>query len=362
MSNTSHPISLLKQEWTTTIRNEAASAEKQGKLTKKQLNLIHEQDWFKLLAPSSIGGKQYSLPDAMELMEALACADGSLGWVVTLCSGASWFTGFMNPETAKAIMSSDKACIAGSGDNSGTAELKGGKYTINGKWAYASGAGEATAFTVNCKVVEGGKTTGTISVVLMKDEVTVNDDWNGMGMAATNSCSFEVKGVTVGEDRIFRINDNPTAPNAIYAYPFLQLAEATLAANLCGMAYHFMDLCKTVIEEKDESTSEARDYKDSLIDSYNTLSKKLHNQRQKLYYAVDMSWQLCSANKNVSQSVLYKVTSAAAVSVTVIRDCVNFLYPHCGMSAGNKSSEINRVFRDINTAGLHSLLAGNGIL
>jgi len=125
MSNLSLPITLLKQELVNTIRTEAAAAEKQGKLTKKQLNLAYEQDWLNMLTPSAYGGKQLSLPDAIQLQEALACADGSLGWMATLCSGAGWLSGFMEPGFAKSLLEGEKVYLAGSGSITGTAEKTG---------------------------------------------------------------------------------------------------------------------------------------------------------------------------------------------------------------------------------------------
>ncbi len=364
MSNTSHPISLLKPEWTNLIRNEAASAEKQGKLTKKQLNLIYEQDWFKMLAPSTHGGRQMSIPDAMALEEALACADGSFGWVVTLCAGAGWFGGFMNPEFIKELLGTDKVCIAGSGATTGTAEISSGGYTVSGKWAYATGSIEATVFTANCVVTEHGKPVKgangadkVISVAMLKNEVSVSDDWNGVGMVSTSSNSFEVKNLKVAENRTFSATGDAVVNSSLYHYPFQQFAEATLAINLSGMAFHFMDLCKQIIEDKNNP---AVSENFTLQDSYNSLYQKLQTARQKLYYAVDMSWQVCTANKIVSQSVLYKVSAASFTCAKMVRDCVNALYPYCGMQAANKSSEINRVWRDIQTAGQHSLLMGDG--
>ena len=368
MSNTSHPNTLLKPEVVNLIRNEAAAAEKAGKLTKKQLNLIYEQDWLKMLMPSTYGGKQISLPDAMAIEEALAFADGSVGWMVTLCAGAGWFAGFIDPEFAKALVGTEKVCIAGSGSVAGTAEKTATGYLVNGKWPYASGSAEATAFTANVKVTENGHPVKgsngadkVISLVFLKSEVTVADDWNAMGMSATSSNSFEVKNLNVGAERAFTANEDAKVNSSLFHYPFMQFAEATLAINLSGMAFHFMDLCKAIIDDKhnpDGSLAEKGD----LQETYGTLLQKLQTARQKLYYAVDMSWQVCTANKIVSQSVLYKVSAAASTCVEIVRDCVNTLYPYCGMNAANKGSEINRVWRDIHTAGQHRLLVGDGSL
>jgi hypothetical protein len=97
-----------------------------------QLQLVYEQQWFNLLAPAVYGGLQTPLPELIKLEEALSWADGSLGWVVTLCCGAGWFGGFIDPTIAQQIYSDPKACLAGSGAPTGTATITGDGYII--KW------------------------------------------------------------------------------------------------------------------------------------------------------------------------------------------------------------------------------------
>jgi alkylation response protein AidB-like acyl-CoA dehydrogenase len=367
MSNLANPITLLKTEWVNTIRSEAANAEKQGKLTKKQLALINEQEWFRLLAPTAYGGKQLSLPDLMQIEEALACADGSFGWVVTLCAGAGWFGGFMNPELAKKVFGTEKICLSGSSEVKGTADVTATGYVVNGKWNYAAGSAEATAFTANCHVLKGGKPVNdangkpkVLSFLFNKNEVILASDWNGIGLAATSANSFEVRDLAIGNDRAINSGEEALVNSALYHYPFKELAEATLAINLCGMAMHFMDLCGNIISEDAKVQKVAHINYQNLQETYNNLLSKLQTARQKLYYSVDMSWQACAANKDISQSVLYKVSAAVAVSAEVIRNCVSTLFPYCGYAAAEKDSELNRVWRDIHTAGQSTLLIGDG--
>ena len=94
---------LLADESVETIRRYAATAEQTGQLHPEQLKLIYEQNWFNLFVPRSMGGLEMQLPEAVRLQEALAGADGSLGWTVTLCSGANWFIGFIDKQTASSF-------------------------------------------------------------------------------------------------------------------------------------------------------------------------------------------------------------------------------------------------------------------
>ena len=137
---TAHPSALLQPKWIEIIRSESAEAERTGLLQPKQLELIYQQQWFKLLVPKAYLGEEKPLPEMVRLEESLAWADGSFGWVITLCSGAGWFGGFMPVKTASEVFAGKEVCLAGSGASNGTATKTTDGYIINGAWKYASGA------------------------------------------------------------------------------------------------------------------------------------------------------------------------------------------------------------------------------
>ncbi len=367
MIDLSSPASVLAQEWIDSIRTEAVLAEKHGKLTKKQLNLIYEQGWFKLLIPAAYGGKQLPLHEVLAIEEALAYADGSLGWAVTLCAGAGWFGGFMDQGVSRELLQAPNVCMAGSGASNGRAEITNSGYVITGKWPYASGSPDATVFTANCKVTQNGvpvkNENGSdkiIAIVMLRSEVTITDEWNGFGMRSTGSHSYEVNDLKIDSNRAFDIHSAPVIEAPLYYFPFHQFAEATLTVNMTGMGIHFMELCGKMLADRYSDTVTGHVNYEVLLDRYNMLQQKLTVARQKLFYAVDMSWQVCSANKEISQSLLYKISAASLTAVNVVRDCVDTLYPYCGLKAADKDSEINRVWRDIHTAGQHNMLVGDG--
>ena len=91
-----HPSEFLPAIVTDKIRNDAFTAEQEKNLTAAQRDVIHEQKWLNMYVPKAYGGLGLSLPEILRIEEGLSWADGSTGWVVTLCSGAAWFIGFLN--------------------------------------------------------------------------------------------------------------------------------------------------------------------------------------------------------------------------------------------------------------------------
>lgn len=357
-----HPSFYLQPDRVKTLRDSSAEAESMAKLHSDQLTIIYEQGWFKLLIPAAYSGREMSLPDLVRLEEGISWADGSVGWVVTLCCGAGWFGGFLEPEKATTVFSDPQVCLAGSGAATGTATITATGYIINGAWKYASGAHHATHFTANCIIKKGDETVMNedgnpliLPFIFDSKDVEVFPAWKYVGMMGTGSDAFRVTNLEVNTDCNFKIDPAAAVVNgALYQYPFLQLAEATLAANISGIAIHFMDLCAEIFAEKlsEDRYSEAQ--KNVLKDTLMRLTHELESARSEFYKAVDHSWDTLQNDDN--DQALQKVSSTSRKLAKTARECVDQLYPYCGLQAAGPEAQINRTWRDIHTASQHSLL------
>src|SRR5579859_6889132 len=92
-----HPSAWLSKENVEAIRSNACEAESLRELHPNQLELIHRERWLNMFVPKMFGGLELTLPEVLQMEEALAWTDGSTAWVVTLCAGAAWFIGFLDP-------------------------------------------------------------------------------------------------------------------------------------------------------------------------------------------------------------------------------------------------------------------------
>ncbi|HLX91992.1 MAG TPA: hypothetical protein VKR32_09940 [Puia sp.] len=295
-----------------------------GTLHPSQLNIIREHNWFNLFVPRTIGGLEYDLPEGVRLLEQLAYADGSLGWVVTLCGGAAWFVGFLDQALVNTIYSDNHSCFAGSGSVSGIALAIDNGYLVNGIWRYASGSLFATVFTANCRLED---TNEIRSFLFFCPEVTIHRTWNAMGMIATGSHTFEVRNMLTSANRCFEIKPEAAVlSQAIYQFPFLQFAESTLAVNISGMAMRFLELA-------------------------GASQTDLADSRQTFYEALDKAWN------DINNPLHLQSLSGASRSLAhFARQMVDKTYPKCGMLASDLSTEINRVWRNLHTASQHTLL------
>jgi alkylation response protein AidB-like acyl-CoA dehydrogenase len=359
-----HPSTFIEASVVDQLRSFIIEAEKKGSLHDEQLKIIFQHNWFNLFVPKLYNGLELSLPEALQIEEALAWIDGSLGWTVTLCSGANWFAGFIEAEMAKTIFSNNKICLAGSGKPSGIAKIIDDGYEISGYWSYATGSIHATVFTANCIIEKDGfalkNEDGTPLInafLLLKDEVKIIKDWKYIGMKATSSYSFEVKDVKVPANRKFIIDKNYLVTNSpVYNFPFIHFAEATLAVNFSGMAIRFFELYETLSTGRKHNSGSEKKIPADIYAHLVSLKTQFDKIRNDFYNAVNLSWSECIKTNTVSDELLQEVSKTSRALAANARRLASELYPYCGLNAANIETDINRLWRDFHTASQHPLL------
>jgi alkylation response protein AidB-like acyl-CoA dehydrogenase len=349
------------------IARYAAEADCARWLHPVQQALLHKRGWLRMLAPASVGGAELALPDVVRLEEAVARVDGSTAWTLTLCAGAGWFAGFLQPEFARTILATRRVCLAGSGAPTGHADVEGEGYRVTGCWDYASGAPMATHFTFNAMLRRGGEVlldeigkpvirAFVVPAALVERVKT----WRSMGLRATASDSYRVTDRWVSLEHAFEIDPaRAVAQGPLYRFPFLAFAYVTLAANVAGMAHHFVELAAECIAYRrnrfagDDSKLIEAPQVAAVLEAARA---RLHDARTRVYAALDDAWASASGAGRVSADQAAALEAGSIAWVAASRAAVDTLFPYCGLYAAREDSEINRVWRDFHTASQHALL------
>lgn len=313
------------------IRNRARESELRGKLADDDWTTVHQNNWLNLYLPAEMKGRGLSFTDALHFLEQLAYTDGSLGWTVTLCSGAHWFLGFLEQQLRTSLFIKDRLCLAGSGETGGVAMPLDGGYWVEGSWPHATGAGMASHLTANLKLND------RVSPFLFyADEVELFSNWTTMGMKATASHGFRVRPRWIPANRIFQIEpDKATHSDSVFRFPFELLAAYTLAVNITGMTMRFKELAKH---------------------SGNADVSEFEMGRKILYENAAHHWQQIQEGVQIPHEVQLQTTAAVRRLTGISLNFVQDLFTGLSLSAAKEESEINRIWRNIHTAALHPLL------
>jgi hypothetical protein len=306
-----------------------------------------------------LGGLELELIEGLEIEEELARIDGSLGWTVTLCSGANAFVGFLAAELAATIFGNPKVCFAGSGKMEGIARETQQGYVVSGRWNYVTGLPHATVFTANCKIEKGGKLLANNdgspcykSFFFTPDEVSFEEDWHTFGLIATASHSFKVENLTVDARRSFMIDAaSRVIDHAMYQYPYGSFAALTLGANHLGMQGHFLELAETIFDSIAETAH--RDVRSQLLEK---ARHEAGNRRTLFFNCAVASWKELREQGQISEPLEKQILLQCREIVAKGRGMIMEIYPYLGISASNPETEINRLMRDVLTASQHSFL------
>ncbi|MEC7769805.1 MAG: acyl-CoA dehydrogenase [Bacteroidota bacterium] len=321
-------------------------------LPKEVLQWIAEENLWNLWVPKSHGGLEMSLTDGLETLRYLAQLDGSLGWTVTLCSGANFFIGNLPKEVGHELFNCPlKPVFGGSGGVFGTADKVGDGYLINGKWKYATGAPYLTHFTLNANIREDGVdvlmddgTPLVRSFLLKREQVEMVHDWNTMGLKATATHSFKVKSQWVHGKYGFVYNEIHQ-PHKIFRVPFSAFADLTLCVNYIGMAEHFL-------EEAKKSTR-----------TNMSLDRLLACITRAKYYVSDYTKKIETLLVNGDQipdGLIQGIHQEAEGSVQSLSETIIGAYPTLGIRASTEGAPLNQIFKDYFTATQHHIFSPLG--
>ncbi|WPB57485.1 acyl-CoA dehydrogenase [Xylophilus sp. GOD-11R] len=347
------------------LRRHAAPAEAAGGLTPAQQAVLHRRGWLRLLAPREAGGAECPLPAMVRLEEAVAATDGSCGWVLTLCAGAGWFAGFLPPALARTVTTTRRVCIAGSGAPTGHADREGAAWRITGRWQHASGAPMASHYTLVAVLREHGEVLldddgapRTSAFILPANQVDLEPGWFAIGMRASGSWAYAVDSALVPDSHRFSIAPAAaTARGPLYRFDFLSLAWVTLAANLAGMARHFVELADPLVRQRRPMRAAVALGDDPAIQRRLDLATcGLGDTWQRMTGELDVAWTAVVTGRTLAADRRGALRDSAVALVRSARDAVDSLYPCCGLEAADTRAEINRVWRDFHTASQHALL------
>ena len=345
------------------VRARACEADRLARLPREISGALVRHELFRLWIPRRAAGLELSLTEALQIYEAAACIDGSVGWAVMIGSGGGLFAAYLSPEAAHAIYSPPGAVIAGSGAPDGLAERVAGGYRATGRWRYASGADYATTFTANCRITESGSPVlGPDGAPLIRamafdaSQVKVIPAWDTSGMRGTGSDDFEVHEAFVPEARSFSVfTDPPRETGTLYRLPFGVLTELPVAAVALGIARHALEAFEALARRKKAYGSGRPLALDPLVQARFAEARATWQLVEAgLDGLAARAWQVASSDRTLSAHELAEITAGCALSVARLRAAVGELIAVSGMTGIQIGEELARAWRDLQTVAAHS--------
>src|SRR5262249_49445889 len=210
------------------IGRSGAADESLGRLTPEVLDKLHEQRLFRLLLPKASGGAAVGLVPGSGAMEALAKLDGSTAWCVGQINGCAATASALDPAVSRKIWGEPRAALSWGPPIRSRAEATDGGHRLTGEWMMSSGSRHATwiglmapLFDRSGAALELPEGTTTRIFLVPAGAVEWIENWNVLGLRATNSGGFKVKNLFVPEG--FSVNRehlrDVRLPGPLYKFP-----------------------------------------------------------------------------------------------------------------------------------------------
>lgn len=226
----------------------ADAAERRGSLDEDVAQGLLEAGAVRASLPASLGGHEFAPRQLIEMIERISYHDAAAGWTMMALQHITGTTAAYLDSAAAEILfpdveGGDHALLAGHGTRPGRAVPVDGGYLVSGSWQFASGM--ALASHVHSLIVVEGS--GEPRVLAMpKSQVTLVDNWDVLGLRATNSIDYHCTDVFVPAERTYPATTTaPVHGGAMYRVGLVNMAAIGHTGWALGVGRRLLDELKS---------------------------------------------------------------------------------------------------------------------
>jgi len=346
------------------LEQRAEHCEALGRIPDETVQDLLDSGLFRILQPALYGGYEMDPMSHYRVVMRLAPACPSTAWVFSLLGIHQWEAGLMDPRIAADLWTADdQVRFSSSYAPFGKAERVPEGYRVSGRWPWSSGCDQCEWVILGAFAeTDAGELNHMAFLLKRPDYTIVEDSWNYAGMAGTGSKDIVVDGAVVPAYRCHNIQQSIamreagaetfTAPT--YRHPFGVVFAYTLTAVALGIADAALAAFIEKVGGRKDAFTGARFKEDPItqhvLAQVHALIDSGHLKMQRDFR--EMGEYIAGGEAiPIDRRVLYK-HNAAWIANTAL-EAVNRIIQNYGGTGFDRSSPMQRYFRDINTMGNH---------
>jgi alkylation response protein AidB-like acyl-CoA dehydrogenase len=341
------------------IARSGAANEALGRLTPEVVDKLHEQRLLRMLLPRAYGGDEADLVTWFRAMEALAKLDGSTAWCIGQINGCSATASALDPAVARKIWGEPRAALSWGPPIRSRADEVDGGHRLSGEWMMSSGSRHASWIGLMAPVFDRSGAAvplpeGTSTRIFLVPAAAVEwiDNWNVIGLRATNSGGFKVdklfvpQGYSLNREHLREVR----LASPLYKFPLNSYFAIGFSAVALGLARAMLEAAVALALEK-----KPRLAKTSLLENHHVqfeigeAEARLRSARgyveataRQVYDAVVASGKLAIAQRiDIRMATTFAIHEAKSVADTA--------WEVAGANAIFASGPFERRMRDIRT-------------
>ncbi|MGW1004775.1 acyl-CoA dehydrogenase family protein [Streptomyces sp. NPDC002520] len=348
------------------LADEAPRTEERRSLTDTTLTALRRAGLLRLGTPKVYGGQGADVRTAVDVCAELArgCAAGS--WIVGIAYGGGLFASQLaHPERTALWQDAPDAVVCGTANPSGTARRSDGGWTLSGSWPWISGIHHAAWTLLGFTWAGAGGEPQRGMALVPTSALAVDDVWHMAGMRGTGSDTAIADEVFVPDSRTISLTD---MANGVYRqrHPgepritFHLSINLPLVATAVGIATAALEKVlraaaqgKRAVSPLHRLVAEAPAHQLNVADAATLIDTAgLHLRR-----AADEVDTHARAGRRPALTERARLRMDAAHAMRCSRDAVSLLLDTAGAGSFADGSDLQRAWRDIETASRHAALS-----
>ncbi|MBT3883906.1 MAG: hypothetical protein HOF70_03915 [Rhodospirillaceae bacterium] len=350
-----------------TIRASGVKSEELATLAPESVTALRESGIFRLKLPAELGGAEADHLTEMLVLEELAYHDFTSGWCTMVGATAVASLGAFLPQSGLEKVFKDGAIPTGSISffPAGIAEKTAGGFKLSGRWRFNSGIGHAE-WVVGGSVIDGTQNgDGPPDVIFCAIPIgdgTLHHNWDDVvGLKGTGSIDFSVEDYFIADDLTFVWDMIAPQPkrggNAFLLPPFIFVAKEHGSVAI-GAGRRVLD------ELIHLATSTRGTFRASKLDERQIVHRiigeadlRLRSARALLHQTYTEIEAKMLEGWRPDIAAIAECRSIALFCTDLAIDIASKAYHFAGNTALHQPHIIERLFRDLHTAGLHQVVS-----
>lgn len=341
------------------IKEHAAEAEQQRRLSAPVIQALDRAGLTKLLLPKALGGREVDPVTCARVMEEIASFDAAAAWLLMVSNSGAFTYSVFPDKTVESLLADRDGWLTAAAIQPPVAahEVSGG-YKLNGRRPFASGISSARYVMLTAMVMDGDQPRMTeagpqiILTVMPAADVEILDTWHGLGLRGSNSNDVVVKDTFVPTSHTtpmvpgFQANQHFSGP--LYRMPIMAAVVAPLIPPIAlAVARNAIEEVKalsskrvpmaSMVPLRDRGVAQAR---------LGSAEARLRAARAALYDALAETWERTLAGARSTLQHKADVMLVAAHAAQTGAEVVDMMFTSGGSSAVFDSHPLQKLFRD----------------
>jgi alkylation response protein AidB-like acyl-CoA dehydrogenase len=349
------------------IRAAADRIEQDRRVPPDLVGALADAGVFRLCVARAYGGLESEVAETLTVLEAVAEADGSTGWIAAIGVTTGLVSGYLAPEFAHEIYGTNPRVVTGGVfAPKGKAIAVDGGYRVRGRWSFASGCQHCAWLLGGSVVFDGDKPRllprgipDSRMMLFPAAAVEIIDTWTVSGLRGTGSHDIAVADVFVPEGRSASlITDQPRESGLLYRFPAFGLLALAISAVALGIARRALDELRALAAEKTPTGGQRLLAERPTVQAAIARAEAgLRAARAFLFEAVGNAWHSAQREGLLSTEMRTALRLAATHATESAARAVDVAYEAGGGTSIYATSPLQRCFRDVHVVTQHLMVS-----